>query len=436
MFPQSIVALAGFPKSQPFIKPGQTLSGLSKMFLVTFRFLVFVPLIVIGCAHHPNLEKGLGFYRENRLEKARPYFERAAVQDMLNPDAHAWLAETLRRLGHPKEAIVEARRALGIDSCHSFAHTVIANAYNPQYGSWSEANAESTWQHLLKAIECDSTDGNTWINIWVEAMRRGNRSLEEEALVSLMETEFLTQPALSYNRWVLQNLPENSILLTNGDMDTYPAVALQAVQHFRPDVGVVNLSLLNTPWYARIVRDRYGLPLPWADAALDFLIPLWGEINISKQIVKGWLEMQKVGTFPRPLVVAATVADKDFTPDSQRRLKRAGPFYICLPDSTDVPEDTVMMRISLQNVNPADFAGSFVSPRDRSAIRIKSSDLIAANVTMVALYYGYALLRSDRASEAYEMAAWAEQFEKNTKTGIVSSQEIKKLKKAAKQKMR
>lgn len=56
----------------------------------------------------------------------------------------------------------------------------------------------------------------------------------------------------SYN--ILQSCPPNAILLTYGDTDTYPLLYLQAKQGVRPDVLVVNTSLLYSPYYNRHLR--------------------------------------------------------------------------------------------------------------------------------------------------------------------------------------
>ncbi len=95
----------------------------------------------------------------------------------------------------------------------------------------------------------------------------------------------------SYN--LLQSCDQDAILFTNGDNDTFPLWYLQDVEGIRRDIRIVNLSLVNTSWYIKLLKNQmpHGakkVPISFTDQQIERLSPYaWKprqlDIPVSKE---------------------------------------------------------------------------------------------------------------------------------------------------------
>jgi len=81
---------------------------------------------------------------------------------------------------------------------------------------------------------------------------------------------------------LLDGLPQDAIVFTNGDNDTFPLLYVQAVEGVRPDVQVINRSLTNTAWYVdQLVRRDPSFPLSMTPEERHALAPRrWSDTTI------------------------------------------------------------------------------------------------------------------------------------------------------------
>ncbi len=212
-----------------------------------------------------NMEKGKAAFKNKEFAQAVKLFEEVVHAQPNHQEAHYFLGYSYSRLACPHGGLL-----MQMDeklSMKAIEHLQAVVRIAPQY----------TGEVIVLDPYAKMT--SEWGMLALRSAFSGNPAQAIERMKQGRETGAFTDALLEYNRNMLNSCEENAILLVNGDMDLFPALYLQAVEGYRQDITVVNLPLLNVPWYLKKMKSAnpfglHALPLSMDDARIDELKPI------------------------------------------------------------------------------------------------------------------------------------------------------------------
>ena len=402
-----------------------------KSILSQSLFLFFIMNWYSFCyAQGNNFDEAVSFYYENEMDKALEVFDSLSETQNSSAELYAWIAQTNFRLGKLDQAEKYGKLALQIDECNSFANTVISSAMLQKSNYKLNSTSDSAWIYLMQAVNCDSTNGNAWLNLWSAAWGLNKLNLADKAIRKLRETGFLTASTIAFGRWLLSYLPENAIIITSGDMDTYPMLALQLTENFRRDVIVVEKEWLDIDWTLRNIKNDYNLPIYFEDKDLDEVLKEkknnWGT-TADTPVLNKWVENLKAGNFTHPIAFSVTVGP-EYLAAFEKNIKYCGPYFLLNANNSKDSIDIKILGKSVNEIKISAFTGHWTSERDLSPIRTQYTKYLILNISAAALSYADELIKQKQFSKAKTILSLIEKLESESGLGLFSKEEIQKRK--------
>jgi tetratricopeptide (TPR) repeat protein len=214
----------------------------------------------------------------NKFVEAEKAYGKIVESNPKCVDAVIGLGRALRYEGKLDMASREFKKAYELDKSYPMAVLFYGEALIPWYGMAPKDVPQTELVdrgigHLEEALKMDSSLAEAHLTLWPAYLSTGDLGKADAQLKALSDENYFPKPVLDFGYNLLASADKNAIIFTHGDMDTYPLLTLQQGRGLRTDVRVVNVNLLNLPWYAKYVRDKMGVPISVPNEVLDTLKP-------------------------------------------------------------------------------------------------------------------------------------------------------------------
>ncbi len=173
------------------------------------------------------------------------YYTAARMAKILSPD-QTTREDWLKKM----DAVVEAMK------------TPIKDSYEYHFiQGYHELDHLKQMPHIFKAYELDPERVDVYDDLVAYyELTRDKENMQKFAKKWKASGDH-SPNLLLWNYNMLVSTAPNSILLTHGDNDTYPAWILQQAEDVRTDVTVINVHLLQRPEYRKLLFQELGIPL-------------------------------------------------------------------------------------------------------------------------------------------------------------------------------
>lgn len=203
---------------------------------------------------------------ENRLFSSE-YTSKAEywkLQTESNPQNEtAWIswykAERFKNYSaHSKEISKSSQKNL--DEIIQKMKSSVPGSFALEYAEYLNGKkSKEAFEHLKKANTIQPDHEELLDDLLALSVIEGDKGGMKKYSLQIAQRTPFQAAEMEYNRNVLNSLEPNAVLITNGNVDTYPIILDQQISGLRGDVTVVCLDWLNNEAYAESIAAKLGI---------------------------------------------------------------------------------------------------------------------------------------------------------------------------------
>ena len=237
------------------------------------RLILIVALFSVCCASFWAQDAGPSRQMPSVPEAEMSYKSKSVYQEALvqledivrtNPsNEEAWLnyykaARYQNFTDHSEKIGKDSQKKL--DEILGKMNNAVPNSFAWNYCSFINSNRnDNAVAYLKKAYELRPYEKDLWDDMLAESVISKDENGTNEFSKKMEVSAVYTDAAMEYSRNVLNSIEKDGILITNGNLDTYPILIFQKQHNFRTDVTVVCLDWLGSSRYSDQLRNLFNL---------------------------------------------------------------------------------------------------------------------------------------------------------------------------------
>jgi hypothetical protein len=196
-----------------------------------------------------------------KFESAEIYWEKITKTSPKNEEAWLNYYKAVRfgsYTEHSREISKDEKKKL--NEIIAKMEVEIANSYSYHYAYYLNGNkSDDALSHLQTAYFMHPENQELWDDMLFNSVVADDQ-VEVSRFAGMLQNAGVYDAAeMEYNRNVLNSLEQNAMLITHGNVDTYPLILLQKNEGFRADVKIICLDWINNVRYKYLIETTFKL---------------------------------------------------------------------------------------------------------------------------------------------------------------------------------